>query len=68
LGIHAKGRLVGRVVTEAMPGGKVPAYVSRTLRSKPGKNGLQTVLRYQAVGKARYFDAGGFPGLTVGLP
>ncbi len=67
LRIHAKGRLVGRVITEAMPGGKVPAHVSRTLRSKSGKNGLQTVLRYQTVGKTRYFDAGGFPDLTLGL-
>ncbi len=68
LRVPGKGKLVGRVITEAMPGGQIPDHVSRTLRSKPSKNGLQTVLRYQTVGKTRYFDAGGFPGLAVGLP
>jgi arylsulfatase A-like enzyme len=67
LRIQSKGKLAGRVITEAMPGGKVPAHVSRTLRSKPARNGLQTTLRYQVVGKTRYFDAGGFPERTVGL-
>jgi hypothetical protein len=68
LRIPDKGKIVGRVIVEAMPGGKVPGHVSRTLRSKRTKNGLQTVLHYQTVGKTRYFDAGGFHGLTVGLP
>jgi arylsulfatase A-like enzyme len=68
LRVSGKGKLVGRVITEAMPGGKVPVHVSRTLRSNPSKKGLQTVLHYQAVGRTRYFDAGGFPGLAVGLP
>jgi hypothetical protein len=67
LRVPNKGKLAGRVIVEAMPGGKLPAHVKRVLRSKPAGNGLRTVLQYQAVGKTRYFDAGGFPGRTIGL-
>lgn len=35
--------------------------------SAPASNGLQTVLKLQIVGDQMYFDAGGFPGRTVGL-
>jgi arylsulfatase A-like enzyme len=61
------GRLVGRVLSEALVGGQVPDFASRTLRSKPAANGLQTILRYQTVGATKYFSAGGFVGRTVGL-
>lgn len=69
LGLHSKdkGKLVGRVLTEAMPGGKTPKYVKRVIRSEQAADGLQTVIDYQVVGKTRYFDAAGFPGRTVGL-
>ena len=66
LKIADNGKLVGRPLAEAMPGGSVPKVVGQTLRSRPA-NGLVTVLDYQAVGKTRYFDAAGFPGRTVGL-
>ena len=66
LKIKAKGRLVGRVLSETMPGGQMPKYIAKTLRSAPA-NGLATVLNYQLVGDTRYFDAAGFPGRTVGL-
>ncbi len=33
----------------------------------PAPNGLTTVINMQTVGETRYFDAGGFPGRTVGL-
>jgi len=35
--------------------------------SPPAANGLSTVINVQMVGTTRYFDAGGFPGRTVGL-
>jgi hypothetical protein len=67
LKIADKGKLVGRVVSEAMPGGTTPHYVARTMTSEPSPSGLRTVLDYQSVGATRYFDAAGFPGRTVGL-
>jgi hypothetical protein len=67
LDIPAKGKLVGRALTEAMPGGKLPPVRSATLRSTPAANGLRTELRYQLVGDTRYFDAAGFAGRTLGL-
>jgi Type I phosphodiesterase / nucleotide pyrophosphatase len=62
-----KGKLAGRVLTEAMPGGVLPEVKSFTLTSEPAENGLRTVLDVQAVGDVRYFDAAGFAGRTVGL-
>ncbi|HYB41247.1 MAG TPA: alkaline phosphatase family protein [Candidatus Methylomirabilis sp.] len=67
LRIPARGKLVGRVMTEAMPRGQMPTSRALVIRSEPSENGLQTVLRYQLVGKVAYFDAGGFSGRTVGL-
>ena len=62
------GTLVGRVVTEALKGkSSSVAFTTKTLQSKPAANGLKTVLKYQVLGKTRYFDAAGFPGRTVGL-
>ena len=65
--VKDKGKLVGRVLREAMPGGEPAAYLARRLRSAPAADGLRTVLAYQLVGKTRYFDAAGFPGRTLGL-
>jgi arylsulfatase A-like enzyme len=62
-----KGRLTGRVLTEAMPGGAQPEVKSFTEVSDPAANGLRTVLDVQAVGDVKYFGAAGFPGRTVGL-
>lgn len=67
LDISGKGKLTGRVLSEAMPGGKMPKFTSHTVKSRPGSNGLRTMLRYQTVGETRYFDEAGFPGRTVGL-
>lgn len=63
----AKGTLIGRVMTEAMPNGATPQAFSGTVKSKPAENGLRTVLNFQRVGTQRYFDAAGFPGRTLGL-
>ena len=62
-----KGALLGRVLTEAMPGNEVPAFEQRLLESPLAANGLKTVLKYEVVGETRYFDAAGFRGKTVGL-
>jgi arylsulfatase A-like enzyme len=67
LDIPAKGKLVGRVLSEAMPGGKAPKFISKTKKSAPGLHGLRTVLKYQAIGRTKYFDAAGFPGRSIGL-
>jgi hypothetical protein len=66
LTIKAKGKLLGRVIAEAMPGGTVPHAATKRMSSAPA-DGLATVLEYQQVGDTRYFDAAGFPGRTVGL-
>ncbi len=62
-----KGKLVGRVLSEALPDGAVPEITGRVIVSEPAANGLATVINMQAVGDTRYFDTGGFPGRTVGL-
>jgi hypothetical protein len=67
LDLSGNGKLVGRVLTEAMPNGEVPESRGRVLTSEPAANGLVTVLDVQTVGATRYFDAAGFPGRTVGL-
>jgi hypothetical protein len=67
LPLHAKGQLLGRVLTEAMRGGAAVRHTKGILRSEPSETGLRTVLQYQTVGRTRYFDAAGFPGRTVGL-
>jgi predicted AlkP superfamily pyrophosphatase or phosphodiesterase len=62
-----KGRLLGRVLSETLPGGAMPEVASRVISSEPGATGLATVLDMQQVGQTRYFDVAGFPGRTVGL-
>ena len=66
LDIPAKGKLVGRVLTEAM-GGPTPNHDRETLRSEPDSNGNVTALKYQSLGSTLYFDAAGYPGRTLGL-
>lgn len=67
LKIAAKGKLLGRVMSEALLEGKLPKVTTRAMRSARTPDGLRTVLNYQTVGATRYFDAAGFPGRTVGL-
>jgi len=61
-----KGKLIGRVIREAMPDGAMPRYTALLMASPP-ENGLRTVVDYQRVGSTHYFDAAGFAGRTVGL-
>jgi hypothetical protein len=67
LTLKGDGKLTGRVLSEAFPGGATPAVKRQTLRAAPAANGLATLLDMQSVGDTRYFDAGGFAGRTVGL-
>ncbi len=67
LDIDDRGKLVGRVLSETLPHGVVPAFIGRVLMSEPAANGLTTVINMQTVGSTRYFDAAGFPGRTVGV-
>lgn len=60
------GSLLGRVLTESMPGGSLPPTTHGERRS-PAANGVATVVLWQQVGRTRYLDAAGFPGKTVGL-
>lgn len=69
LKLAKKGDVVGRVLSETLQGGAnaLPQVKHLTRLSAPASNGLQTVLKLQVVGDQMYFDAGGFPGRTVGL-
>jgi hypothetical protein len=63
-----KGKLVGRVLTEAMPNGAMPRVQKEAIRSEPDGSGRMTEVLTQTVEGTRYFDAAGYPGLSVGLP
>jgi len=62
-----KGKLRGRVLSEALKGGATVRSARATLRARKAANGLATVLNLQTVGETRYFDAAGIPGRVVGL-
>ena len=63
-----KGKLVGRVLTEALPNGAMPMVQSHVVRSEPDALGHVTVVTTQTANTTRYFDAAGYPGRTLGLP
>jgi predicted AlkP superfamily pyrophosphatase or phosphodiesterase len=63
----AKGKLKGRVISEALTGGADINFARHTIQSAPASNGARTILNYQQVGEQRYFDAAGFDGRAVGL-
>jgi arylsulfatase A-like enzyme len=67
LELPSKGGLRGRVISEALSGGKSVRATRKSIVSAPGDGGLRTVLNLQYVGDTPYFDAGGFIGRTVGL-
>lgn len=68
LKISTRGKLVGRVLNEALVKGPNDInFKSETLESQSAVNGLKTILKYQTVGPTRYFDVAGFPGRTLGL-
>ncbi len=65
--LPAKGKLKGRVITEALTGGGSVNVAKHTIQSQPAENGARTILNFQQVGEQRYFDAAGFAGKAVGL-
>jgi len=65
--LPAKGKLKGRVISEALLGGAKVNATRRTIQSAPAENGARTILNLQEVGETRYFDAAGFAGRAVGL-
>ncbi|QSJ20908.1 alkaline phosphatase family protein [Nostoc sp. UHCC 0702] len=68
LNLPAQGKLVGRVMSEALIGGPDSLKSnSQTLTSQPATNGLKTILKYQTIEATRYFDSAGFSGRTLGL-
>jgi arylsulfatase A-like enzyme len=67
LKVSTNGKLMGRVIEEALPGGSNPQVEHFVERARPDHNGLATILVGQRVGQMRYFDAAGFPGRTVGM-
>lgn len=64
--IPAKGKLEGRVVTEALKNG--PDHVGSETKKADSSaaQGLHTILEYQQVGNERYFDRGCFVEASVG--
>ena len=67
LKVSTNGKLMGRVIEEALPDGSNPQVDHFVERGTPDRNGLATILVGQRVGHTRYFDAAGFPGRTVGM-
>ena len=67
LQLAANGKLVGRVMTEALSDGTTTSSTSAVVRSKPAANGFVTVLDTQQAAGSTYFDAAGDPGRVVGL-
>ncbi|SCK28334.1 alkaline phosphatase family protein [Vogesella sp. LIG4] len=68
LHIPQKGKLVGRVLTEARPAGASHPVKHSIVKSQPDADGHVTVVSTQTVGNTRYFDSAGYPGRTLGLP
>jgi hypothetical protein len=56
LDLAARGKVAGRVLTEAV-----------AAHGAPAANGSVTILNWQEAGGERYFDAAGMPGRTIGL-
>jgi len=67
LTLPSKGKLTGRVITEALKRGHTTAAASHVLRSAPAGNGFTTVLETQSLDDETYLDAAGMPGRVVGL-
>jgi arylsulfatase A-like enzyme len=63
----ARGKLRGRVISEALAGGAPVDVTRRSIQSTPSENGARTILNLSQVGETRYFDAAGFAGRAVGL-
>lgn len=67
LRIAPKGRLTGRVMSEALAGGAIQKGSAQCLVSSRSSTGFMTILRTQRLGGTTYYDVAGRPGHTVGL-
>jgi Type I phosphodiesterase / nucleotide pyrophosphatase len=67
LPLPTKGKLSGRVATEALKRGGSVRHARRNIVSAPSPKGLRTIVNMQYVGETPYLDAGGFAGRTLGL-
>jgi len=67
IALPARGKLAGRVASEALTGGGPVAVQKRVIASDPGPDGRRMFLDEQSVGDTRYFDAAGYAGRTAGL-
>src|SRR5262249_49009467 len=67
LRIQDNGKLIGRVLSEAMPNGKMPEWKTSLQVSPPDAAGRRTIVETQHVDEVRYFTAAGYEGRTVGL-
>ncbi|MEJ0008819.1 MAG: alkaline phosphatase family protein [Steroidobacteraceae bacterium] len=67
LHIPARGKLQGRILEEALPGGRERPMKSRTTVATGSSNDLKTMLRQQVIGDTVYNDVAGFANRTVGL-
>ena len=77
--LEAKGKLVGRIISEALPGGKSVSFTTTTClypaanlghgaqQNEPPLFKLQPALSSQKVGATSYFDAAGLSGRVLGL-
>ena len=67
LELPEKGKLTGRVLTEALAGGPGTVHSkSEKIASEPEANGNRTVLLYQQIGGRRYFDEACFTATGTG--
>src|SRR2546430_7605762 len=67
LDLPVHGRLVGRILTEALQGGPDNVgFETKSIESEPASNGQVTKLNYQLVGKTKYFDTAGGSGRAGG--
>jgi hypothetical protein len=67
LRIRDTGKLIGRVLGEAMPNGKMPEWKTSLQISTADSAGRRTIVQTQHVGDTRYLSAAGYEGRTVGL-
>jgi hypothetical protein len=62
-----RGTLVGRVLGEALVGGREAVASHGQIVSEPAANGLKTIVHYEQLGSTRYFKTAGFAGRTAGI-
>jgi hypothetical protein len=67
LRIEDTGKLIGRVLSEALPNGEMPEWRTSFQVSPAGSGGRRTMVQTQHVGDTRYLSAAGYEGRTMGL-